>query len=79
MSRALDKVAWTWVVVACLSLGLAPFVPQPHFFEKLLMLTSGRLTHLVDTFDFILHGAPWFFLFAKVSRYLWRRFHSAHS
>ena len=34
----LDQIPWALVVVACLTLGLAPFVPEPHVWEKLRML-----------------------------------------
>jgi len=38
-------------------LGLAPFSPQPHLFEKLGMLLQGTLSRPVDVFDLLMHGA----------------------
>ena len=42
------------LIVACLTLGLAPFMPEPHLWEKLKMLTSGELAKPVDIF-----AVPW--------------------
>lgn len=56
-----------WVVIA-LALGLAPFVPEPHLWEKLKMLAAGELTRPLDIFDLIMHGAPVVLLLLK----LWR-------
>ena len=54
------------LIVACLTLGLAPFMPEPHLWEKLKMLTSGELTKPVDIFDLLLHGTPWILLIIKL-------------
>ncbi len=53
----LDKLPWVPLIVGALTLGLAPFLPEPHFWQKLKMLLSGELTRPLDIFDFILHGA----------------------
>jgi hypothetical protein len=60
----LDKLPWSLVVVACLTLGLAPFFPEPHVVEKLGMLVKGTLTRPIDIFDLVMHGAP--FLVAAI-------------
>ena len=52
------------VVLACLTLGLAPFTP-PHIVEKLGMLFTGKLVKPIDWFDLVLHGAPWMLLIVK--------------
>lgn len=55
-----------WVlVVACLTLGLAPFTP-PHLVEKLGMLAAGELRAPVDVFDLLLHAAPWVLLVLRL-------------
>ena len=53
-------------VFAALTLGLAPFVPMPHVWEKLLMLFAGELVKPIDIFDFIMHGTPWVLLIIRV-------------
>ena len=68
--RALDSVSWTIVIVLALTLGLAPFTPEPHIWEKLKMLASGELVRAVDWFDLLLHGVPWVVLGLKAIRTL---------
>ena len=60
----LSELNWTVLIVACLTLGLAPFAP-PHIWEKLQMLFRGKLARPIDWFDFIMHGAPWVLLILK--------------
>jgi hypothetical protein len=50
------------LVVLCLTLGLAPFVPEPHVWQKLKMLAAGELTRPLDIFDLLLHGLPFVLL-----------------
>ncbi|UCG39692.1 MAG: RND transporter [bacterium] len=61
-----DGLSWGIVILACLTLGLAPFAP-PHIVEKLRMLARGDLVKPVDWFDLLLHGAPWVVLIFKAA------------
>ena len=54
----LDRLPLFSFGVIAVLLAFAPFLPQPHLLEKLIMLASGELTKLVDIFDLLLHGAP---------------------
>ncbi|MDH4190567.1 MAG: hypothetical protein OEW21_10210 [Betaproteobacteria bacterium] len=54
------------LIFACLTLGLAPFFPQPHIVEKLRMLVSGTLTKPLDIFDLVLHATPFVLLAIRV-------------
>ncbi len=65
MENFMDKLSWTIIFILCLTLGLAPFKP-PHIFEKLIMLSQGRLTRAIDWFDLILHSIPWILLVLKL-------------
>ncbi len=70
MSALLDKIdqmPWLLAIALCLTLGLAPFVPEPHIVEKLRMLAKGTLTRPLDIFDLVLHAAPFLLLFAKAA------------
>ena len=58
--------SWPVLVVLCLTLGLAPFFPEPHLVEKLRMLASGELRRPLDIFDLALHAAPWIMLSVKI-------------
>ncbi len=54
-------------ILAALTLGLAPFFPEPHIWEKIKMLRAGTLTRPLDIFDFLLHLLPWLVLLAKLA------------
>jgi hypothetical protein len=69
----LDRIPLPLLVIAALTLGLAPFVPEPHVWEKLKMLQAGTLARPIDVFDLVLHGAPWLLLGLKLVRELQRR------
>ena len=48
---------------ASLTLGLAPFTPEPHMIGKWRWLLGGaKGMQAMDWFDLILHTAPWAFL-----------------
>ena len=55
-------------LLVCLTLGLAPFVPEPHLVGKLRWVAGGANgMQPVDYFDLILHGSPWVWLGITVS------------
>ncbi|MCB1515086.1 MAG: RND transporter [Hyphomicrobiaceae bacterium] len=64
----LDRIPWSLAIIAALTLGLAPFAPEPHIWEKLKMLARGTLVRPIDIFDFIMHATPWALLIAKSVR-----------
>lgn len=64
----LDQIPLNIVVIACLTLGLAPFVPEPHIWEKLKLLAAGNLVKPLDMFDLALHAAPFVLLGLKLLR-----------
>lgn len=50
-------------LLAALTLGLAPFFPEPHVLGKLRWVAGGAVgMGAVDWFDLVLHGAPWVWL-----------------
>lgn len=53
----LDAVPLWLLVAGAVFLGMAPFVPEPHLWEKLKMLAGGTLSRPIDIFDLLLHGA----------------------
>lgn len=71
--RWLDHIPLTTLVIIALLLGLAPFTPEPHVWEKLGMLARGALQKPMDIFDLFLHGTPWVLLLAKLLRMGWHR------
>ncbi len=64
----LDNISLQMLILACLTLGLAPFFPEPHIWQKMKMLAAGTLTKPIDIFDFFLHSAPFILLFVKLIR-----------
>ena len=64
----IDETPVGLFAIAALTLGLAPFFPEPHVWEKLKMLASGELSRPIDIFDLLLHGAPWALLITKLGR-----------
>lgn len=50
-------------LVASLTLGLAPFTPEPHIWEKIRWIASGEMKNEpIYWFDLLLHGTPWVLL-----------------
>jgi hypothetical protein len=66
--KFLDGISLQILIVASLFLGLAPFTPEPHVWEKLKMLAAGELSAPIDIFDLLMHGAPWVVLILKLIR-----------
>lgn len=51
-------------LLIALTLGLAPFSPQPHILGKIKWLKGGGVgMQALDYFDTLLHGLPWLWLF----------------
>jgi len=64
----LDRIPLSTLVIITLALGLAPFVPEPHLWQKLKMLFAGSLSRPIDIFDLCMHGAPAILLVIKLLR-----------
>lgn len=70
IAQILDQIPWSVVALLCVTLGLAPFVPEPHIWEKLKMLAGGTLQRPIDIFDLLMHAAPFIVAAAKLARLL---------
>lgn len=57
-------------LIISLTLGLAPFSPEPHLFGKLRWL-NGDVSGMqaLDYFDLLLHGAPWVWFLISFSQW----------
>ena len=54
---------WKLVLLLCLTLGLAPFYPEPHIVGKIKWIAGGANgMKLMDWFDTLLHGFPFILL-----------------
>ncbi|MFZ1704166.1 MAG: hypothetical protein WAT79_07455 [Saprospiraceae bacterium] len=54
---------WPMVILFCLTLGLAPFVPEPHIYGKIKWLLGGGIgMKPMDYLDFVYHSIPFVLL-----------------
>lgn len=54
---------WRIIILLCLTLGLAPFFPEPHIWGKLKWIVGGaERMQAEDWFDVLLHGFPFLLL-----------------
>ncbi len=68
MMSFIDRIPLMYLVAITIFLGLAPFFPEPHLWEKLKMLTAGTLTKPLDIFDLFWHSWPIALLLIKLYR-----------
>ena len=66
MKKLLNNIHTIPLAIAALFLGLAPFMPEPHLWEKLKMLLDGSLSKPIDIFDLFMHGTPLVLLTLKL-------------
>ncbi len=64
----IDRTPLSFFIIFSLLLGLAPFFPEPHLFEKTKMLFSGTLAKPIDIFDLFYHLLPFVLLGIKLTR-----------
>jgi hypothetical protein len=67
LAQTLEQIPWNLTIIACLTLGLAPFFPEPHLWQKLKMLMAGTLVRPIDIFDMLMHAAPFVVAAAKLA------------
>ena len=64
MNKIFDIRLW---LMLSLTLGLAPFVPEPHIWGKLRWILGGAEgMQLMDWLDFVMHGTPWLLLIISI-------------
>lgn len=48
------------ILLFCFTIGLAPFLPEPHIWGKLRWIAGGAVNmQPKDYFDTLMHGLPW--------------------
>lgn len=51
---------WRFVVALCLTLGLAPWFPEPHILGKIKWIGGGADgMGWIDWLDLVIHAIPW--------------------
>jgi hypothetical protein len=54
---------WKIILLLCLTLGLAPYFPEPHILGKIKWILGGAIgMKPMDWFDVVLHGFPFLLL-----------------
>ena len=54
---------WKIMLLLCLTLGLAPYFPEPHILGKVKWILGGATgMKPMDWFDVLLHGFPFVLL-----------------
>lgn len=64
----LDNMDMPVAVFFGLLLGLAPFYPEPHIWEKLKMVAAGTLVRPLDAFDLCWHSLGFILIGIKIYR-----------
>ncbi len=58
---------WQIWLIASLTLGLAPFTPEPHLLGKIKWVLGGAIgMKPMDWFDLMLHGFPFILLIRAI-------------
>ena len=73
MKNILDN-GW-FILIACVTLGLAPYTPEPHILGKMRWVLGGaKGMQPMDWFDLALHGWPWVLLVRLIVVQIWKKF-----
>lgn len=76
-NKLIDNTAL--LLIASLTLGLAPFFPEPHIWGKVKWILGGGAFSgetsmgFADWFDVVMHGTPWLLLIISLLRKLIQR------
>lgn len=70
MKNILNKIPTPALALIALFLAFAPFMQEPHLWEKLNMLFAGKLNKPIDIFDLFMHGTPLVLLGLKLFYHL---------
>ena len=65
---------WKIIFLLCLTLGMAPFFPEPHIWGKIKWIMGGaKGMALTDWFDVLFHGFPFLLLIRKTILSLFKK------
>ncbi len=58
---------YRFITMTCLTIGLAPFYPEPHIVGKLRWIVGGGIgMSSLDWFDTVFHAWPWCLMMIKM-------------
>ena len=59
---------WRVVILLCLTLGLAPYIPEPHLWGKINWVAGGAVgMALLDWLDLAFHSLPFLLLIRLIT------------
>ncbi len=65
---------WKIIILLCLTLGMAPFFPEPHIWGKIKWIMGGAKGMVfMDWFDVLFHGFPFLLLIRKIILSLFKK------
>jgi hypothetical protein len=73
VNKLLDSLPSGPVIFLGLFFALMPFTPEPHLWEKAMMIKDGLDLAPIDWFDIALHGGAGLLAVAKIVRIFQRR------
>ncbi len=63
----MNKQRLRLIIILVLTLGFAPYSPEPHLFGKIRWLKGGAVgMQPMDWFDLVLHGFPFVLLLVYI-------------
>ncbi|WP_338218289.1 hypothetical protein [Algoriphagus sp. oki45] len=63
LNRKVFYNSWSFVIILCIALGLAPITQEPHILGKIQWVAGGAVgMKLIDWGDLLMHGFPWVLL-----------------
>ena len=66
---------WKFILFFCLTLGLAPFRPEPHIVANIRWVLGGAVgMQPMNWFDLLMHGTPFVLLIRLIFIELKQRF-----
>ena len=68
MNKLLDKLPFGPVIFLGTVFALMPILPEPHLWQKAMMIKDGVPLAPIDWFDIVLHGGSAALVIAKVWR-----------
>jgi len=68
VNKLLDKLPSGPVILLGVIFALMPILPEPHLWEKAMMIKDGVPLAPIDWFDIVLHGGAAVLVIAKVWR-----------
>ncbi len=66
----MKRSSFLYSLILALSLGLAPFLPEPHIWKQIRNVVTLQPMEIMDWLDLVMHGAPWVWLAFELSRML---------